>query len=207
MRIIDCIQATPEWWEARRGLPTASAFDRILTSTGKPSAQADGYICELIADTAMQLPQYFSGRGRPVTKAMTNGTDSEPEARRYYEMLKDTQVRQVGFCLHDSGLFGCSPDALVGDDGVLELKVPELKTQAHYLMKPGSLLADYRQQIHGHLIVTERKWCEVLSYSHGLDPLVIRVEPDAYTETLMDALMKFCDKLAEAKKKLLKGAV
>lgn len=202
MMIIDCQQGTPEWWEVRKGIPTSSRFSSIVTSKGLPSKAMDTYIAELIGDTVMQLPTYFTTQGRPITHAMTNGTDCEPEARRYYEMHSDCQVTQVGFCLHDSGLYGCSPDGLVGDDGGLELKCPETKTQAAYLMK-GVLPRQYMAQVHGSLIVTDRAWWDFMSYAHGLKPLIIRVTPNEFTENLRKSLAVFVAKLQEAKAKLI----
>lgn len=198
----ECPQGSDIWWTVRKGIPTASGFSRIVTSKGKPSKSMDKYIAELIADESMQCPTYFTTRGRPVTKAMTNGTDCEPEARRFYEMARECTVTEVGFCLHDSGLFGCSPDGLVGEDGGLELKCPEAKTQAEYLLK-NRMPPEYVAQVHGSLIVTGRKWWDFLSYAHGLEPLLIRVEPNEFTEQLRSSLDVFLEKLADAKKKLI----
>ena len=194
MKVIDCIQMTPEWWEARRGVPTASKFDKILTPTGKPTTgnARRGYICELIADSIEQLPPCFSSQG-PIrgTNAMQNGIRTEPEARRWYAIDHDA-VQEVGFCLTDDGRFGCSPDSLIGPDGLLEIKCPEVKTHIAYMLDGGkSLLADYRVQCHGQLYVTGRKWVDLLSYFPGYRPVLVRVEPDAYTQRLREALEGF----------------
>lgn len=198
----ECPQGSDIWWELKKGKPSASNFHRIVTSKGKPSAGMDGYIAELIADEVMMLPKYFTERGRPVTKAMTEGTDREPEARRYYELEHDCRVEQVGLCVHASGLFCCSPDGLVGEDGGLELKNPKQETQAKWLMK-GVVPREHIAQCHGFLLVTGRKWIDFYSYADGLRPLEVRVTPNEFTEQLQSALTTFLDKFAAAKAKLI----
>jgi hypothetical protein len=206
VKIVECQQYTPEWYEARRGIPTASSFDRIITPTGKYSAGARGYICELIADTVNQSPNFFSETGRrPMNHAMQVGADTEPEARRWYAFERDVQVKQVGFVLSDCGRYGCSPDGLVGDDGLLELKCPAGKAQVEYLLA-GGLPADYRPQVHGQLLVTGRKWVDFVSYADYLPTLIVRVVPDEYTDKLRAALDQFLKDYDAAKLAVLKGA-
>ena len=191
MKVHMMIQYSPEWWEVRRGIPTASAFDRILTPGGKLSGQSDGYIDELVGDAFCLNPNFMTER--PMNHAMRAGLEAEPEARRFYEMENPTRtVQQVGFCLTDDGRFGCSPDALVGDDGVLELKCPQAKTQVGYL-RDGTLPSEYRPQVHGHLLVTGRPWVDFCSYCPGLPPLVVKVMPDEFTVKLRNALEAFHD--------------
>lgn len=195
MKLHYCLQLSPEWWAIRRGYPTASAFDRILTPTGKRSAQQKGYIAELVAEL-MELdgsgPSAFAGHGKIGTPAMQKGRDAEPEARAFYEMEHGRRVQQVGFAVSACGRFGCSPDGLVGDDGMLELKVPMGKTHAAYLMD-GELPSEYRPQVHGQLVVSKRKWVDFMSYCPGLPHLTIRVTPDDYTSLLAEALDEFHD--------------
>ncbi len=198
MKIIECQQGSIQWFEARRGIPTASNFDRIITpKTGKLSAAADDYICELLGE------QYGTGFvAEPfMTDAMRNGVLTEAEARKWYEMETDIDVQQVGFCLSDCGRFGCSPDGLVGEGG-LELKCPAAKTQVSYLLD-GDLPNAYRPQVHGALIVTGAPWWDFLSYARGLPPLRVRVTPDKFTEALKSALDQFLDRLQAARERLV----
>lgn len=204
MREIECVQGEPAWWEARRGIPTASNFDRIITAKmGKLSAGSADYVAELIAERLCLTPNFFTDR--PQTKDMEHGTNSEPEARRFLELERGYEVRQVGFCLADDGRFGCSPDGLMDPDGAAEIKCPKLKTQVKYLMAGPTLPDEYRPQVHGQLIVTGRKWVEFLSYSPGTDALMVRVVPDAYTVELRVCLELFHEQLQAAWKKIGNG--
>jgi hypothetical protein len=157
----DFAQYSPEWWSIRRGVPTCSEFGRIITpATGKLSGQATGYAAELLGQ---MVDPYYGAADDYVSAAMKNGTIMEPEARAWYEFDAGAPVQQVGFCLTDDGRFGGSPDAMVGDDGCLELKSPTAKTQVLYLYA-GKLPDEYKPQVHGHLVVTGRKWCDFVSY-------------------------------------------
>lgn len=193
MKIIDCVQGSPEWWEAKRGVPSASNFDRIITpKTGKLSASAKGYIAELIAESVQPTSEVVC------TKAMMNGIETEPEARRWYEMACDLEVKQVGCCFTDDGRFEASPDGLVGEDGGLELKCPLLKTHVSYLLD-GGLPDEYKCQVHGNLIVTGRSWWDFVSYAPGLPALVVKVKPDAFTDQMRCALEMFWKNLEDAR--------
>lgn len=189
MKIFEFAQRTPEWWAARKGVPTASQFERILTpATMKPSASQFDFICELVADN---LSHAAAGpQDEFISQAMRDGIQMEPEARQWYEMVCGLDCRQVGFCLTDDGRFGMSPDSLVGEDGGLELKCPTGKVHAKYLLK-GVLPTEHRAQVHGELIVSGRAWWDFVSYHRGMEPFRIRVVPDAFTEALRVELDRF----------------
>lgn len=192
MRIIDIDQRSPEWFEARRGIPTASSFDKIVTSTGKLSTQRKGYLYTLAAER-------ISGMSEDHFKSwqMEEGTRREDESRLVYAMLREVEVEQVGFCLSDEGRYGCSPDGLVGEDGGLELKNPTGKVAIEYLLA-GKLPTKYLQQVQGSLLVTGREWWDFASYCPGLPTLILRVERDEGFITLLEnALWEFCDELDE----------
>lgn len=199
---VECVQGEDDWWLARAGIPTASEASNILTpKTLKPSAAQDAYINRLIAERVCLSPAYLTERGRPITQAMSQGLDTEPEARRFYEFERGETVERIGFCLSLCGRYGCSPDGLVRDGG-LELKCPELHTHLGYLRRPETLVEDYKCQIHQAMIVTETDWWDVLSYNPAIDPVLVRVERDAFTETLHKALLDFCDRFAEVAREL-----
>ena len=191
MTTVDTPQRSREWFEARRGLPTASRFDKILTpATGKPSGQADGLINELIAESV--LPPDEGLVPRFVSPEMEEGMKLEAEARCAYELeFAKGPVTEVGFGIHDSGLFGGSPDALVGKDGGVEIKAPMAKTHIGYV-RDGVLPDAYKLQVHGYMVVTGRTYWDFFSYSRHFPAFHIRVERDAFTEKLQGELFAFC---------------
>jgi hypothetical protein len=200
VKILNMEQGSPEWFKVRRGIPTASSFDKLITAVkGEPSAQAHDYLCELVGDAFTLIPpenaeSYFTNA------SIRWGQACEAEARRWYAMERQLDVEQVGFCLHDSESFGCSPDGLMCElRGGLELKCPQAKTQVKYLLK-GGLPPEYKQQVHGALCVSGFDWWDFVSYSPGLPPLLVRVEPDGYTKQLLQAIQDFCGRLVEALK-------
>ena len=200
MIVFDFPQYSPEWFAVRNGIPTGSEFDRIVTASRWEYAKASkNYICELVA-------QMFGCYGGAVqdyqTAAMRNGTIMEPEARRFYEFSSGSNVTTVGFCLEDNGHYGCSPDALVGEDGVLELKHPLAKTHVQWLIA-GEVPREYLAQVHGHLLVTGFEWCDFFSYCPPLPPLLVRVEADEKTEKLGEYLERFWGELEAAKQKVV----
>ncbi len=206
MRIIQCIQSSGAWWKARRGRVTASCFDRILTAKkAEPSAQQEDYIAELCADVIFQGPNYFSENGvrnKPPNAAMQQGIDREPEARRFVAHELDCRVQQVGCLVHDGNVISSSPDGLlIAETGEMfagvELKNPLLSTHARYLMKPESLLMDYRAQCAGHLIVSELPLWYLISYCPPLKTIVLEVRPDDYMKRLQDELLAFVKKYNE----------
>ncbi len=203
MKIIDCGQSSKEWFSIRRGLPTASGFDRIITPVkAGPSAAQSGYMDELIAQVIDQTYS-LEPSNKYISPAMQNGIDCEPAARAWYEFEFDTPVTRVGFCLSDCGRFGCSPDGLVGTDGIIEIKCPDLKTHIKYL-REGTLPDEYKCQAHGELAVTGYPWLDFISYSPvpELDNFLIRIEPTAFTEKLRLEVIAFTERLAEAMAKL-----
>ena len=199
MKVIDCQQYTSEWWEARRGVPTASEFARIISpKKWEYAAGAQGYIHALIAET---YDPAYGRHDQYVSRAMAVGTHMEPEARRFYEFSRGDEVQEVGFCLTDDGHFGCSPDAIVGEDGGLELKSPAYKTQVKWLLD-GGVPPDHLAQCHGFLVVTGRHWVDFLSYCPPLPSLLLRVEPNDHTKKLSAALDKFHSELLAAQKSI-----
>jgi hypothetical protein len=195
VKTFDFPQKSVDWWNARRGIPTSSEFHRIITaSTMKAAAAQESYLYDLIAERYAPIWPIPDDR---MSKEMRYGVDTEPHARAWYEFDRNETVRQVGFCLSDCGRYGASTDGLVGEDGVLELKCPKLSTHARYLIE-GVLPSEYRAQVHGELLVTGRRWCDFVSYTDGLPPFVVRVEPDEFTAALAVELDRFCNRLEAA---------
>jgi len=197
--IIDtAIQGTKEWREARGGIPTASAFEMIITTRGEPSKQKQKYMYALAAEriTGISEDKYQN-------EAMKRGIEMEAEARAMYELITGNTVEVVGVCYpDDKKLYGASPDGLVGKDGCLEIKCPTSAVHVSYLLD-GSLPADYFQQTQGQLLVTGRKWVDFVSYYPGLKPLIIRVTPDEkFLRALRIELEVFCKSLDEVTEKI-----
>jgi len=185
-------QYSEEWWEARRGLPTASQFNRIVTSKGEPSTQRKKYLyeCAAVRVTGIYKESFTSA-------AMQEGHDREALSRMIYAMEQECIVEEVGFCISDCGRWGASPDGLIGDDGLLELKNPAAHTHVEYLIK-GKLPSAYVQQVQGELLVTGYNWADFCSYSPKLPLFIVRVEPDVvFLKKLEAALVEFCEELDE----------
>lgn len=197
MRIIECEQGSEEWVNAHIGVASASQFDRIVTPKGKPSAQADGYLAELVAGWVMKAPldDYVSA-------FMERGLNLEEQAAAFYEFKTDRDTRKVGFCLLDDADIGCSPDRLVGDDGLVETKCPSTKVHVAYLLGLDDVVAKYRCQAQGQLWVTERQWVDVVSYSPvpELPSVIVRVERDEeFIEALQEHVTAFAGRVVDAK--------
>lgn len=199
MKRFDMMQGSEAWRRARMGVPTASAFHRILTPTGKPSKQAEGYLYELLAELMLGRPL-----DAPSYPWMQRGSDLEEDAASWYEMQCDIDTDVVGFCTTDDGLIGASPDRLVGDDGLLELKCPSPAIHVQYLLYPQrGVDAEYKTQVLGQLYVTGRKWCDIVSYHPQIQKVIVRVERDEEYISLLDAALRaFCEQLAEGRAEL-----
>ena len=198
MIIDDAPQGTPEWFSARCGIPSASNFDKIVTSTGVPSKQAQKYLYQLAAERV-------TGRAEEgyTNAAMERGKETEQEARNLYEVLNDVQIQQVGVCFPDERKRFCaSPDGLVGDDGLIEIKCPLAYASVGYLLDK-TLPVDYVQQVQGQLLVTGRKWVDFLSYYPGLKPMIVRVDRDEkFISLLSEALERFVEELENVVRKI-----
>jgi hypothetical protein len=193
----DAPQRSEAWFEARRGLPTCSRFDRIMTAAkGQRSAAQDGLINELIGEMLCPPEQ---GLIRPATSEMEYGLKLEAEARCCYELEHATQpVREVGFVTADCGMFGGSPDALVGESGGVEIKCPNASTHIGYI-RSDELPNEYKCQVHGYLVVTGRKWWDFFSYHRGVFPFRLRVHRDDFTDRLHAELLEFCKRYNQAR--------
>ena len=200
MIVYDFPQYSEAYWKERRGTATSSNASKIITpAKGELSKSAEGYCCDLIAEL---YDHDYGPRDEFATAAMRNGTIMEPEARRYFEFETGLTVKQVGFCRTDDRRFGCSPDGLVGDSAVLELKSPKCATQIAYLLD-GGLPDTYKPQCHWHLMVTGFDVCWFMSYYPGLPPLLVKVERDGYTEKVAAAADEFWELLTNMKSQIV----
>jgi putative phage-type endonuclease len=170
MTIIDCIQGSDEWFEARLGFVTASNFGKVLNKkTGRGL-----YMRKLAAErlTGLREESYKND-------IMEVGSETEAEARKYYEAMNDCEVEQVGFVMRDEWIGG-SPDGFVGEDGLIEIKCPLSSTHIEHILS-GKMPIFHIPQVQGLLWITDRKWCDFVSF----DPRVtsqpmfcLRIERD-----------------------------
>lgn len=161
---------SPEWMALRLGIPCSSEFHKILTpKTGQLSKQSDALLYRLLAEWMTNEPveNYES-------EYMARGIELEDQAISAYEVLTDTETQPGGFFTDDSGLMGCSPDRLIGEDGDLEIKCPLIQTQIMYALE-GTVDADYMCQLQGRLLITGRKYVDIFSYHPKLSIPPIRV--------------------------------
>jgi hypothetical protein len=189
--ILELEQGSAEWLQARCGRPTASRFSDIITAAkGDLSKTAKGYIRELIGQTFCPEWSYSFKSAE-----MQRGNDLEPEARRAFVDATGLSVAQVGFCIRDDGVTGCSPDGLITDAAGeymagLEIKCPSPKTHIGYVLD-GGLPDDYKQQVHGSMAVTGLTEWHFWSYFPGMKPHHVQVHWDDYTEKLATSLDLF----------------
>lgn len=200
MIVHDFEQGTEEWFAARRGIPTASEFSKILTATGKPSTSAQTYMYSLIAErlAGQEVDQYTN-------EWMERGKQLEAEARDLFVFTTDIEISQVGFITDDERIIGCSPDGWNGTVG-LEIKCPKASTHIKYLLG-GTCPSDYVPQVQGSMYVTKAESWWFMSYYPGLDPLIVKVDRDAeWCEAFAKEVTKFNVKMYQALEKLEKKA-
>ena len=201
MKVYSMDQGTEEWFACKIGIPSAGSMDKIVTPTGKKSTQYKQYMYRLAGE--IMTGQY---QGNTYTNpAMERGTEMEAEARQVYELRTGVTVSQIGFCVRDDELAGCSPDGLVGDDGGLEIKCPLVNTHVEYLLA-GGMPTKYRSQVQTSLFVTGREWWDFMSYFPGMDPVVERITPDpVFQKMLAETLTEFQKDLTATLEQLKKG--
>ena len=183
----------------RCGLLTASEFDRILTATLKISdnVKTRAHLWELAA-------QRISGYVEPtyISDSMLRGHSDEIRARDLYTK-KYSPVVECGFVTNNKWGFtlGCSPDGLVGDDGLIECKSRAQKYQVQTIVEyyaDGTIPDDFTLQVQGQLLITGREWCDLISYSGGQPMVTMRVEPDRIVQdAIIDAAAKFESRINE----------
>jgi hypothetical protein len=195
----DYEQGSAKWLEARCGLLTASEFDRIITPTLKiaDNPKSRAHLWEMAA-------QRISGYVEPqyVSDAMLRGQEDEILAREDYAK-HFSPVQQCGFVTNDKWGFtlGCSPDGLIGDDGVIECKSSCQKYHVQRLVEyaeTGRAPDEFMLQMQGVMLVTERNWCDLLLRCGGLPQKRIRVEADPVIQNaIVDAAAKFESRINE----------
>lgn len=176
---MSAVQGTDAWLQERCGKVTASRIADLMAKTRSGwGASRANYAAQLVAErlTGCVTPSFTNA-------AMIHGTETEPEARRAYEFFIDRDVQQVGFIPHpEIENAGASPDGLIGDDGLLELKAPQTATHIDTLLS-GAIPDKYYKQMQFQMACTGREWCDFASYDPRLPErmrlFTKRVERDA----------------------------
>jgi predicted phage-related endonuclease len=186
IQIFTCEQGTEEWRKARAGIPTASRFSDVLAQgQGKTRRK---YMMELLGEILTGEPMAEFGNAHT-----DRGHTMEDDARQLYSFDVAEPLSQVGFIRNSFA--GYSPDALVGEEGLLEIKTKLPHLQLEVLLK-GEVPSDHVAQCQGALWVTGRKWLDFVSYWPGLPLFVKRVYPDHdYQEKLAAAVAVFVAEL------------
>ena len=190
-------QGTDEWLAERAGKVTASALSNVMMA--KTTAGYQNYMADLICERLTGSPvESFK------SAAMEYGTETEPQARAFYELESGNNVLECGFIPHpllaDSG---ASPDGLVGEVGLVEIKCPQPAKHIKNLMG-GTIDKGYMLQMQWQMECTGREWCDFVSFNPSfpdhLKMSIRRVERDAEAQAdIKTAVTSF---LAEVDAKL-----
>ena len=198
-------QGSESWFQVRIGKVTASRVADVIakTKTGY-SASRDNYMAQLVCE------RLTGQKGESFTNAaMQHGTETEPLARAAYEALQDVLVDEVGFVPHPTiEMAGASPDGLVGDDGLLEIKCPNTATHIETLISkvvPGK----YNTQMQFQMACTGRQWCDFVSFDNRLPEMfqlfMTRVPRDEVFIRLIESeIVQFLAELDDKINKLMK---
>lgn len=191
MVVHDMEQGTEEWFLARRGIPTASNFATIMAKgrDGGASKTRKTYLYKLAGEVITgQAAESFSN------SHTERGHVMEDEARKYYEFVKDVEVKQVGFITN--GKAGYSPDFLVGYDGLGEIKskAPHILLE---VLEKDKFQPEHWAQCQGGLWVAEREWIDQINYWPNMPTPIFRAYRDEeYIIQIEEAVDRFNDELA-----------
>lgn len=193
-------QGSQAWLDARKGCITGSRFKdcRDKLKSGLPSKACIAY--------AMDTARERVGGSAPAkfqNAAMRTGTEQEPIARAAYERKTGNLVEEVGFFTTEDGLFGLSPDGLIDDDGVLEIKTMVSSDTLFTAMVDGDI-SQYIDQCLGYLLFLSRKWVDLVLWVPDLGFMkIIRIERDEDAiEALESDLMEFARSVTSYESKL-----
>lgn len=194
IEIFNCEQGSEDWFRCRLGIPTSSEFSSVLAKGQGKTRRT--YMMKLLGErlTGEPADNYTNGH-------MERGKIMESEARKLYAFLNDAELTRVGFLRNGSK--GCSPDSLIGTDGMVEIKtkLPHLQLEALFADR---LPPEHVAQVQGQLWVAEREWCEFVSYWPRLPLFVKRVYRDEeYIKNLAAEVDRFNAELDALTEKLV----
>jgi hypothetical protein len=188
IEVFDCEQGTDPWYACRLGIPTASRFKDVLAKgEGKTRKR---YLLDLAGERLTgECAETYSNAH------MERGKTMEDEARALYAFMTDNECDRVGFIR--SGDKGCSPDSLIGSNGMLEIKTKLAALQLECLLAD-KVPSEHVAQLQGALWVAEREWIDLCSYWPKLPLFVKRVyRDDAYIQTLASEVDRFNNEMLE----------
>ena len=197
-------QRSADWFEIRCGKLTASRIKDVMAKTKSGySASRKNYMADLVCErlTGVKADGYMN-------HAMQRGVEVEPEARQAYEIETFQAVIETGFYIcSDIPESGASPDGLIGDDGLVEIKCPNTATHIDTLLT-GTIDQGYIYQMQWQMYATGRKWCDFVSYDNRLPEnlrlFIKRVErDDKLIEEIKGEVIKFLAELNETVEKLI----
>ncbi len=191
-------QRSEAWFKAKAGNPGASEMDNIITSEGKPSKSRMDFMYKMAAERIRgKSDESFQ------SQAMLDGNLKEAEARETFQFITGLEVQQVGMIYKDEKkLIHCSPDGVIGDNAVYEVKCPLGKTHAKYLAE-NKLPTPYFVQVQSSLYISEREYWWFMSYCDGMNPLILKVFPEkVFQRALKIELEIFCSQLSEIVEKI-----
>lgn len=187
----EIIQGSETWFAARLGNASASRIADIIAKTKSGySASRENYLTELVLERFGIPQESFTNA------AMQWGTETEPLARMAYEVKTGEMVQEVGYIIHPTiKRSGASPDGIIGDDGLVEIKCPISKTHFEYLLA-GEVPTKYKPQMAWQMACTDRKWCDFVSFDprvpEKLQYFSVRYNRDnEYIAMLEDEVKKF----------------
>lgn len=186
MKIIDCPQGSEQWHAARCGRVTASRVADIMRTTKSGiSASRNTYMGELVGERLSgQVAESFK------SKAMEWGNETEEKARDFYAFMRNVEPVAVGLVIHPTiEMSAASPDRLVGDDGLLEVKCPNTATHIATL-RGAAIDPDYIKQMQWQMACTERQWCDWVSYDPRMPPDMQMIVRRVHRDPVMIAEMQ-----------------
>lgn len=189
-------QGTPEWFSIRKGKATASHAQAI----GNNGKGLETYINEVVSE-------YFSSAEKEQYSNIhtERGNELEPVARSMYELMNNVEVEQIGFCEYNE-FVGGSPDGLIGEEGMIEIKCPDDKTYFNVLMEE-KIDSAYDWQCQMNMLILERKYCDLIFYNPNFEKsmMIFRLVPDEkMQEDLKEGFKKVEERIKELKNKYKK---
>lgn len=190
IEVISCDQNSEEWRQARSGIITASVFSTVLAKgkDGGASLTRKTLLYRLAGEIITGEPAETFSNG-----AMERGHAMEEEARNFYAFLRDEEPELVGFVRN--GRKGASPDALIGTDGLLEIKTHKPELLIPMIFKDEFPIC-HKPQTQGQLWICERDWVDLVCYWPGMPPFITRaVRDESYISSLSSVVDQFNDEL------------